>query len=113
MYHFPKMIRSLARFLAGRGQGISAYEIVHHKDNGPHWKEYSGRELRDYFRELSPDFDVRKVNYFTPSRNDSIKRRMANSIGSFLPVFRKNIFVEVIVSSKDNGITAVPRWITA
>ena len=42
---------------------------MHHGTFGHHWKEYSAREIVEYFGRLSPDFSVqvRKIHYGAPS----------------------------------------------
>jgi 2-polyprenyl-3-methyl-5-hydroxy-6-metoxy-1,4-benzoquinol methylase len=48
--------------------GLSVNQIFHHVTYGHHWKEYSANELVEYFRLLSPDFEVsvRRIHYGAP-----------------------------------------------
>jgi 2-polyprenyl-3-methyl-5-hydroxy-6-metoxy-1,4-benzoquinol methylase len=56
--------------LSLRRIGLSVKQIMHHGTFGHHWKEYSAREVVEYFGRLSPDFKVhvRKIHYGAPSR---------------------------------------------
>ena len=49
--------------------GLSVKQIMRHATFGHHWKEYSAREIVEYFGGLSPDFcvRVRKIHYGAPS----------------------------------------------
>ena len=57
-----------------RRLGLSVKQIMRHATFGQHWKEYSAREIGEYFAYLSPDFRVRvrKVSYGPPA--DDVRR---------------------------------------
>ena len=59
--------------------GLSVKQIMARVTLGHHWKEYSAREINEYFAYLSPDFRVRvrKMGYGAP--NEDLRR----TLGSF------------------------------
>jgi 2-polyprenyl-6-hydroxyphenyl methylase/3-demethylubiquinone-9 3-methyltransferase len=63
------VLGALWNLLSLRRIGLSVKQIMHHGTFGHHWKEYSSREIVEYFGRLSPDFSVkvRKIHYGAPS----------------------------------------------
>ncbi|WP_215226567.1 class I SAM-dependent methyltransferase [Echinicola shivajiensis] len=73
-----------------RGIGISVPRIFDCVTYGHHWKEYSGSEIKRYFKFLSDDFDIKVEKYYY--KNYSLKgpgliynllARIGNSTGFF------------------------------
>jgi 2-polyprenyl-6-hydroxyphenyl methylase/3-demethylubiquinone-9 3-methyltransferase len=60
-YALRTRLRRCLRALLATGGGVTVDEILNVKTFGHHWKEYTRRELLDYFNKLSPDF--RCVNF--------------------------------------------------
>jgi len=63
------VLGALWNLVSLRRIGLSVKQIMHHGTFGHHWKEYSAREITEYFSALSPDFrvHVRKLHYGPPS----------------------------------------------
>lgn len=82
--------------------GISVPQIFRHVTFGHHWKEYSARELKQYFHALSDDFavSVRKIHYGPVP--ESIRKQIGPvrslllSLGNATGVFADNL--EAVVS---------------
>ena len=58
------LVKNLIRLVTLEGVGIPVDEILTVITYGHHWKEFSIRETRKYFRQLSPDFAVETRTYF-------------------------------------------------
>jgi 2-polyprenyl-6-hydroxyphenyl methylase/3-demethylubiquinone-9 3-methyltransferase len=58
--------------------GLSVKQIMARVTLGHHWKEYSAREIGEYFSYLSPDFRVRvrKMGYGAP--NEDLRRTLGS-----------------------------------
>jgi 2-polyprenyl-6-hydroxyphenyl methylase/3-demethylubiquinone-9 3-methyltransferase len=63
------VLGALWNLVSLRRIGLSVKQIMHHATFGQHWKEYSSREISEYFGRLSPDFHVRvrKIHYGSPT----------------------------------------------
>ena len=63
------ILGALWNLVSLRRIGLSVKQIMHHDTFGHHWKEYSSREIKEYFGRLSPDFQVRvrKLDYGPPT----------------------------------------------
>ena len=111
-YHLGGRVWDLKRFLSRAGGGISPQQILNIPTYGPHWKEFSARELRDYFTMLSPDFEVTEIQhvsipYFQPTNS---RQKVQSMLESWFPLLRNNLFVEVTLSRKEDGIVSKPSW---
>jgi 2-polyprenyl-6-hydroxyphenyl methylase/3-demethylubiquinone-9 3-methyltransferase len=114
------ILHSLKDIAMLRGTGLSVEGIFGQATYGHHWKEYSGRELRNYFARLSPDFLV-QINYFDRhgaecSRllSSSIKtsvRHLVHRLNSFVPPFRNHLEAVVRLTSKNCWLVAPPKFI--
>ena len=110
-YYWRSLYRSIWRLLTGHGVGIDMRSLVTMKTTAPHWKEYSMSELREYFRLLSPDFEVTRTEYVEMRGDD--KRPIAvfyHWVESCVPPFRKNLHVEITLKGKGHGIQIEPYW---
>ena len=102
---------SLKRFVSGRGGGITVAEIVHQNTYGHHWKEYSGKEIVEYFYRLSKDFNVSRLVYIRgKSVGDTETPKFVELMENFAPPLRKNLYVEIDLPSKTHGIEITPSW---
>ena len=101
------------RLIQGRGGGITVDEVLCRCTYGHHWKEYSLRELHQYFRTLSPDFVVEKGlyvdDYFDPEGRRYQGTRWAWLTDCF-PALRPNLHIEVSLPHKERGIVVSPSW---
>jgi 2-polyprenyl-6-hydroxyphenyl methylase/3-demethylubiquinone-9 3-methyltransferase len=94
------------------GGGIWVHEILSKFTNGPHWKLYSAREIRTYFNLLSPDFQVRRLQYvsipYFPT--NTFEKKLWRVAERHIRILRRNIFAELGLPTKEHGITMVPSW---
>jgi hypothetical protein len=101
------------RYLSGRGAGIPVTDILLRHTYSPHWKEFSKKELAEYFVSLSPDFEVRRQQYFSDSVacvNLNWKGVLVHDTRNFIPFFRNGIYSEIDLAFKKVGITIQPEW---
>lgn len=101
---------ALSRTLHGFGSGLSVEELLGVPTHGPHWKEYSMRELVKYFTLLSPDFRIHKAlhvdDYYAAPQAPAAVRYIERKT----PVLRRNLHVEVELPRKERGITISPTF---
>ena len=62
-YHIGGRAWDLKRFLFKYGGGITPEQILNVPTYGPHWKEFSANEIRNYFKLLSPDFKISEIRH--------------------------------------------------
>lgn len=106
-----RFAKDMLNVLLLRGAGPSVRDILEVNTYGHHWRLYSARDIREYFRVLSPDFSVRRVAHFETGRDRSgiarlAKRRMRQAV----PLFRDALYVEIVLARKQAGITVRPHW---
>ena len=111
MYH--RSVNSLlSRALSGVGFGISVDEIMNNGTYGHHWKEFSLNELQAYFSFLSSDFDSSKFEMVTLDFDiDAPIGVLESGISKTVDVRAYNIYLEVKLPHKINGIHVNPPWI--
>lgn len=99
-------VRALAtavkRLVTFEGLGLPVEEVLNTITYGHHWKEYSSREIRQYFQALSPDFEVRTSTYPDAESHRSF---LARAVEIFPPL-RTNI--EAIVTVRGKTTFAAP-----
>jgi 2-polyprenyl-6-hydroxyphenyl methylase/3-demethylubiquinone-9 3-methyltransferase len=114
-YYFRRSVSDrLKRFITGRGGGITVSEIIHVKTYSPHWKEYSPREIREYFETLSRDFHVgvlKAITYQTEYLQLNWKGRLLYDIRNMIPLLREGIYAEIDLPRKSSGISIQPHWL--
>ncbi len=112
-YYIKGQAWDFQRLINRMGSGIAVHEILGKFSNGPHWKEYSAREICCYFPLLSPDFHIHRIEYksvpyFPPTTYFEKARELL--LEKYIPILRNNIFVEISLPNKVNGITMQPQW---
>lgn len=94
--------------------GLGINQIFHHVTYGHHWKEYSAAELVEYFRILSPDFEVkvRRINYGPPP--PEVRRQIGSArtalvrVGNATRFFADNLEAIVTLTRKTQWRTPAP-----
>ncbi len=111
-YAAGSLVRGALRQLKVRGGGARVQEIIGFPTNGPHWKEYSLSELREYFRLLSVDFvlETARCVHFVNGRSPPWKQHLAAAPGRVLPLLRNSLYLEIDLPAKVTGICADPHW---
>lgn len=101
---------ALTRTLGGFGSALPVEEILTVPSHGPHWKEFSLRELVKYFTMLSPDFRIAKAlyvdDYYRGPRMSAVMRFIERNV----PVLQRNLHLEVELVRKDKGIVIAPAF---
>jgi 2-polyprenyl-6-hydroxyphenyl methylase/3-demethylubiquinone-9 3-methyltransferase len=101
------VLRQLVRLLVGDGSGLPVDDILRTITYGHHWKEYSVRELHQYFRLLSPDFRVQARRYQDPAVRRGL-RGLVSSIVASVPFGRDEIETVVSLCGKSGRFYPVP-----
>jgi len=112
-YALRTTLRRWLRALQRRGGGVPADQVLTLNTFGHHWKEYSRRELTDYFALLSPDFRCTNVAYTQEYLSAVHKRPGAGvllAIEAAIPPLRPDLYLEVELVRKDKGIAVEPQW---
>lgn len=111
-YYIKGKAWDFKRFMMRMGEGISVHEILSKFTNGPHWKEYSSREICNYFTLLSPDFHIQRMCYESIPYFPAITlfEKFCKTAERHIPILRNNIFAEIALPSKEYGITIQPGW---
>jgi 2-polyprenyl-3-methyl-5-hydroxy-6-metoxy-1,4-benzoquinol methylase len=95
------------------GGGLKVDDLLFVHNAGPHWKEFSVKEIQRYFALLSPDFVVSKISYrheHYPIDRSTIKGRASAALQQRVPALRQNIHIEIDLPRKVKGITVQPGW---
>jgi 2-polyprenyl-3-methyl-5-hydroxy-6-metoxy-1,4-benzoquinol methylase len=101
-FRLRALLKTLGRLITFEGIGLPVDEILTVITYGHHWKEYSSRELTQYFQALSPDFVVETHTY--PDAES--QRNLFSRVLEILPPLRTNI--EVIVRLQGKTTFATP-----
>lgn len=106
-----------ARGLAtGTRLGLNVRQIFAHATYGHHWKEFSAREIRQYFAMLSPDFDVRVRRFHvraaaTPFAGQGAVGRMKEAVrqvGNASGLFAEQLEAVVTLRARTPWTTGAP-----
>lgn len=101
------------RFLRGDGSGLRVDAILGEPTFAHHWKEYSLRELRDYFESISRDFQctaAEHVEKYGPGEQHVAIDRAARLIEWAIPAFRPGLYLQLTLIAKQRGVTIEPQW---
>ena len=111
-YALRSSLRRWMRALRRDGGSISVRDILSLKTLAHHWKEFSRRELQDYFRLLSVDFTCLNAAYTKDHMSTSRRklRTIAGRVEHLIPPLRPGIYLEVELTRKERGITVEPHW---
>jgi 2-polyprenyl-3-methyl-5-hydroxy-6-metoxy-1,4-benzoquinol methylase len=110
------VLHTLKNLITRRGIGLSPFGIFCEVTYGHHWKEYSGREIREYFSMLSPDFSV-EIDYYnlptdiTEARARSMKslaRDLVHWASSCVPSFQDQLEAIVRLQSRTTWLIEPP-----
>jgi 2-polyprenyl-3-methyl-5-hydroxy-6-metoxy-1,4-benzoquinol methylase len=95
-FRMRALLKAFYRLVTFKGLGLPIDEVLTVITYGHHWKEYSAREIREYFHRLSPDFTVETSTYpDADSKNSALSRSF-----EIFPPFRSNIEAIVRLRSK-------------
>ncbi len=80
-FALPSFLRAVKNLFTFKSMGLGVDQIFSNVTYGHHWKEYSSREIKDYFFKLSNDFKV-TIRKYSCGKYDS--KSTANLIWSYL-----------------------------
>lgn len=114
VFALPNVIRAFKNILSLKGIGIRVQDVFDHVTYGHHWKEYSKREMKEYFKMLSNDFGV-ECRYFSyiKMRKGSFRSRMWQSLiilGSKLHFLSPCLEGFVSVNKKEGVKISTPKY---
>jgi 2-polyprenyl-6-hydroxyphenyl methylase/3-demethylubiquinone-9 3-methyltransferase len=110
------VLSAIKRIVLLDGIGIKIPSIFGTVTYGHHWKEYSSREIFEYFRLLSPVFQVELSTYsylrhsYSPWSLRDYGRRLTRSVGNWSGVFAEELEVVVTVRSKSGIVPSAPSF---
>lgn len=102
--------KDLKKMLGGFSSGISNHDILHVPDYAPHWKEFSAKDMHEYFALLSADFKISRLilNDLYGRVNQS---RLYALCQKLLPgFFHRTMYLEVELLRREAGIQVVPQY---
>lgn len=106
-----RILKDLLSIVKMQSTGLCIREIVEVNTYGHHWKIYSARDLIKYFKILSPDFTIKRVEYFDCGRaNPGIMKSIKRKIQKMIPILRDTLYMEIELKKKNSGITAKTHW---
>jgi 2-polyprenyl-3-methyl-5-hydroxy-6-metoxy-1,4-benzoquinol methylase len=111
-FHCSNVLKEIVRYGTGRSSGISVEEVIGVNTYAHHWKLYSARDMKKYFRLLSPDFSVNRIEYYTYTSLKclSLLRVAKRVVENTIPYLREGLYIEITKTSSSNGIVATPSW---
>ena len=95
-FRIRALVKTLIRLITFEGLGLPVEEVLTVITYGHHWKEYSAKEIKKYFKRLSPDFTVETHTY---PESDSQKSLLSRGL-EIIPQFRSNIEAVVRLRGK-------------
>ncbi|MGB5733505.1 MAG: methyltransferase domain-containing protein [Thiohalocapsa sp.] len=99
------------RYASGRGGGITVDEVLTTRTYGHHWREYSRREVLDYFQLLSPDFVPFKARLMPTYMRSKVPWKNAMQwLLDGVPLLRPNLHIEIDLPAKSRGIVISASW---
>ncbi|OEK02476.1 hypothetical protein BFP97_13515 [Roseivirga sp. 4D4] len=106
-FSLPHLVRAQFNLLRMKSLGIKVDEIFSEVTYGHHWKEYSAKEIKYYFKCLSEDFDI-SINYFSygTQKSTGFRNGIWNSllyIGSITKFLASGLEAVVQKKSTDQG----------
>lgn len=106
----------LPRLTGLMGGGLPVRELLHTPTYGPHWKEFSLKEVVLYFSSLSRDFSIARAEHVPDPRgpwgvdDKRWRSRLARFVENRYPVFHWGLHVEALLREKRAGIEITPAW---
>lgn len=110
------IVREIARILTMRGMGESVKGIMETVTYGHHWKEYSPREIYDYFNYIGIEDEFIEIEFYSyrgDYENSGIIRKLGNkikNIGNKFDYFSEEMFITVEVPSEKPSVPSPPSY---
>jgi 2-polyprenyl-3-methyl-5-hydroxy-6-metoxy-1,4-benzoquinol methylase len=107
------LVRSLKNLITLKSIGIPVDDILSKVTYGHHWKEYSAREIRQYFHSLSDDFQVSITPYHYKEyelKSPYLAFKALSKLGNLTNTFAEELQVVVEVTEKKSWKMKVPEY---
>jgi SAM-dependent methyltransferase len=134
-YHMASFLEDAVNLLQGKSCGISTSTLLEINTFGPHWKEYSATDIREYFERLSPDFRSNRLLFIDPypalnqdrsglisgvtkklsdalPGNPELAEKLSAHLTGLDEVrsLKPSLYAEIDLKEKNHGIVVKPRW---
>jgi SAM-dependent methyltransferase len=107
--YWPHLNRAIQRLQTGHGWGPTVADIMTVGTFGHHWKEYTAREVEEYFARLSADFRVSRCEFEQTAHNVITDLRGAPPLPAD-ELSYDTMFMEIALDAKSSGISIDPPW---
>jgi 2-polyprenyl-6-hydroxyphenyl methylase/3-demethylubiquinone-9 3-methyltransferase len=108
------ILRTLKNLLLLKGVGINVNSIFENVTYGHHWKEYSAREINQYFSYLTDGFGVQiHTYYYKCIEPKNLRGRLRNiffNIGNSIPFFRDELEVIITIDKSKEWKAISPTY---
>ena len=108
------IFRTLKNLFILRGIGINVNSIFGNVTYGHHWKEYSAKEIKQYFSYLSDGFGVDiSTYYYKIIQPENLRGRLRNiffNIGNSIPYFRDELEVIITIDKSKEWKAVSPTY---
>jgi 2-polyprenyl-3-methyl-5-hydroxy-6-metoxy-1,4-benzoquinol methylase len=108
------IVSTLKRMVLLEGIGLDIASIFDKHTTGHHWKEYSRREVIEYFQRLSPDFSVEVSAYhyrsysYSPRSLKDWGRKLVRWIGNSSAALADELDIVVTLTGKTSFTASTP-----
>lgn len=111
-FYFRGLDSRLDRIMRGECFGLPVAQILATGTYGHHWKEFTLGELQEYFTMLSSDFDTTRYEMIYHPGEESIPvgRKIEELISPSVNLRAYNIYLNVVLKQKAQGIQVNPPW---
>lgn len=104
-FALPNYVRNLKNLVTFQSAGITVNEIFSKVTYGHHWKEYSSKEIKHYFKQLSDDFEIEVNPYFYKDyelKPPFLIFKLLSKIGNKTKIFADDLEVIITLREKTN-----------
>lgn len=112
-FALPNYVRNLKNILFFNSIGITVEDIFSKVTYGHHWKEYSAKEIRNYFQLLSEDFHVEINPYHYKDyrlKPPYLMFKLLAKVGNLTKIFADDLVVIVRLKEKTNWKLRSPEY---
>lgn len=112
-FALPNYIRNLKNILLFRSIGITVEDIQSKVTYGHHWKEYSAREILQYFKAMTDDFEI-SINPYSYKNYDFkspyLMFKLLSKLGNLSRIFADELQVIVRLREKTSWKLEKPQY---
>jgi 2-polyprenyl-6-hydroxyphenyl methylase/3-demethylubiquinone-9 3-methyltransferase len=112
-FALPSYVRAIKNAISMKSVGITVDDIFSKVTYGHHWKEYSAKEIKQYFNLLSPDFGI-EVNPYNYKQYDLkppyLLFKLLSRLGNMTNIFADDLEVIVKLNEKKEWGIEDPKY---